>query len=151
MTSWRYVPFLIGGALFSSLCGMLSPAYLAAKKTGKLMSSTLIGSVVNIVINLAFLQLWGLQVAAVSTFVSFIVTWVIRWHLSRKIIELSINKPVFIISTVFIVLQSILLLSNIDYKFLLCLLFFIALIIINMTTIIPYICKLKEVRINRIR
>lgn len=145
-TSWRYVPFLIGGALFSSLCGMLSPAYMASKQTGKLMMSTVAGAVVNILINLAFLFKWGLQVAAISTFISFVVTWIIRWKLSKRIVELDLNLPIFIISVSIVLLQSIILLSTYYYRFYLCSFLCLFLVVLNIITILPYLRKLVDIK-----
>ena len=109
-SAWQYVPFMILGALFSSLCGMLQPAFLASEKTGSLMISTIIGVVINIVLNVALLKLFGLQIAAIASFLSFLAVWIIRWRMASKIVRISINWLLFITSILLIVTESVLLL-----------------------------------------
>lgn len=91
VNSWKYTPFLILGALFSGLSGVLSPAYMAVKKTNILMVSTIVGALINILLNILFLQLFGVQVAAISTFLSFVVLWFIRVRLIKKYVDVKVN------------------------------------------------------------
>ena len=126
-----YVPFMIAGALFASLSGMLQPAFLAAKKTGKLMVSTVIGTLVNIIINVLFLAAYGLQVAAITTFVSFLVVWIIRWVMVRNIVRISINWYVFVLSTILMIIEIIFMIGR-NNLYMLCLLSCGGIILINL-------------------
>ena len=110
ISSWKYVPFLILGSVFSGLSGVLSPVYQAVKKTSVLMVSTLVGAVINILINIQFLPKFGLQVATISIFISFVSVWIIRLILVRKYVEVKINWYILIISTMLLSLQTVLLL-----------------------------------------
>lgn len=112
--AWLYVPFMILGALFASLSGMLQPAFLAAKKTGKLMVSTVTGTIINIIINVLLLAAYGLQVAAITTFVSFLIVWVIRWMMARRIVIIIINWYVFVVSTVLMITEIVYLIGSYD-------------------------------------
>lgn len=119
-SAWLYVPFLIIGSLFSGLSGVLSPAYLAANKTNILMYSTILGSLLNIIINLCLLRKFGLQVASISTFISFVLVWIVRLFLINKYVKIKIKWGYFLASVVLILIQSITMLigggnTNITY------------------------------------
>lgn len=110
--AWRYVPILVMGAVFSGLSGVLSPAYMAAKKTKVLMTSTVIGSIVNVAINLVFLKSFGLHAAAFSTLVSFICVWAIRYYLLKGIVYLNVNIKGMITSVALLLLEVYLVLQT---------------------------------------
>lgn len=110
--AWSYVPFLVLGSIFSGLSGALSPAYLAAKRTKALMYSTLIGALVNIIINVFYLQKFGLQIASISTFVSFFIVWIIRLWVIRRIIIITVHWATIFFSTALIIIESFVVLKE---------------------------------------
>lgn len=139
-TACFYVPFMIAGALFSSLCGMLQPAFLASEKTGVLMLSTIVGVLINIIFNIIFLQSFGLQVASVTSFLSFFVVWIIRWNMAKQIVIIEINWTLFISSLLLLIFEIVCLLYH--YKpILICILITVAIIIINICGIITPLKK----------
>ncbi|WP_276878927.1 polysaccharide biosynthesis C-terminal domain-containing protein [Bacteroides heparinolyticus] len=105
--AWKYVHFLVFGAIFSGLSGVLAPAYMATKKTSLLMVSTLVGSVVNIIINILLLRVWGLQIASISTFISFLFVWLIRLVMIRKIIDISVDYLPLFVSIILLIIATI--------------------------------------------
>lgn len=111
-SAYLFVPFLVMGVLFSGLSGVLSSAYLAAKKTSTLMVSTVLGSLLNIVINICFLNKFGLQVASVSTFFSFVLVWFVRLYLIKPYVNIRIKWFLFVINTLLLSCESISLILN---------------------------------------
>src|SRR5690606_38107953 len=69
--SWKYVPFLLLGIVFSSFSGFLGTNYIAEKKTTGVFKTSLIGAIINIVLNLLMIPLLGLNGAAIATMISF--------------------------------------------------------------------------------
>lgn len=146
--AWSYVPFLIIGAVFSGLSGVLSPAYLAAKKTGTLMISTIVGSCINILINIVFLKIIGLQAAAISTFISFIIVWGIRLFLLNKYITIRVNWAILIISVILLIYESIVVMQKSSFtilSYLLC----AVICIINLMLLKPYVVKIIIILKNK--
>ena len=105
--AWIYVPYLVIGACFSGFSGILSPAYQAAGKTSTLMISTVIGAALNILINIIFLKSFGLQIATISTAISFLVVWYIRLILVKKYVSLELEPQKMFISMILICLEAI--------------------------------------------
>ena len=76
-TAWRYVPFLIISCVLNSASGFLGPI-LSAKKASKPMAmSAVYGASANVVMNILFVYLIGIQGATIATVISsFIIYWV---------------------------------------------------------------------------
>ncbi len=92
-----YVAFYYIGTVFQSFSSFYGVGYLRNRQTGKAFSTSIYGAIVNAVINLAFIKLIGIQAAAVSTFVGFLVMWLIREHQNREELNIRINKREFAI------------------------------------------------------
>ena len=120
--AWVYVPFLLIGTLFSALGGILSPAYLAVKKTAKLMVSTIFGAVVNILVNILLLEKYGLQIASISTMLSFFVLWLTRFIMIKSYVSIKANWMIFCASVALLLVEAYLLIygMGISYQLICC-------------------------------
>lgn len=76
-SAWQYVPFLLIASVLNSASGFLGPI-LSAKKASKPMAmSAVYGAIVNLVMNIVFVYLIGIQGATIATVISsFIIYWV---------------------------------------------------------------------------
>lgn len=75
--AWQYVPFLLIASVLNSASGFLGPI-LSAKKASKPMAmSAVYGATTNVVMNIVFVYLIGIQGATIATVISsFIIYWV---------------------------------------------------------------------------
>ena len=142
--AWRYIPFLLLGSLFAGLSGMLQPIFLAAKKTNKLMVTTLTGIFVNLLINLLLLSKYGLQVVGFSTFISFFLVWLIRWQLAKKSVQIAINTKIFVCGLLLLCSEVIVILSNRSCSVLVASIITLLIIGLNIYSIYPMAVKLKD-------
>lgn len=76
--SWKYIPLLLISVAFSSLSGFLSANFIANEKTGIIFQTTVYGAVVNIILNIVFIPIIGINGAALATAISFFAVLVIR-------------------------------------------------------------------------
>lgn len=90
-TAWHYVPLLLVAYVFSGLAGFMASSFRAAKYTKGLFSSTVIGAVTNIILNFFFVKAFGNMGAAFTTMIGFAVTFYIRSHSIKKVVDLKIN------------------------------------------------------------
>ena len=95
--SWRYAPFLLLSAVFSSLSGFLGSIYTASKKTIGALISTSIAASINIVLNITLIQMIGIYGAAIATVLSLIILFYIRSNGTKKIININYQKKRLII------------------------------------------------------
>ena len=84
--AWQYVPFLLIASVLNSASGFLGPI-LSAKKASKPMAmSAVYGASANVVMNIAFVYLIGIQGATIATVISsFIIYWVRKRAVGNEI------------------------------------------------------------------
>lgn len=112
--AWQYVPFLMIAIVFGSLSGLLGGVFSAVKDSKIFSNSTVAGAIINILLSIVLVKLFGPIGAAISTAVSFVVVWVFRLIYTRKYINMKINLKRDCIVYLILVVQSfsILLLHN---------------------------------------
>lgn len=76
--AWQYAPFLLISTVFNTNSGMIGPM-LAAKKDSKAMAvSAIVGTVVNVILNIVLVYFIGIQGATIATAISSFVIYEIR-------------------------------------------------------------------------
>lgn len=89
--AWKFVPFLLLAILFGALSGFLGSLYSANKDSKMYAKSTLIGAISNIILNLILIPIFNAYGAAIATFISYLVVWIIRVKNVKKYLELKIE------------------------------------------------------------
>lgn len=77
-TAYVYTPLLIAAAVFTCLNLFLTGIYTATKHTKNAFLTLLVVAAVNIVLNLGLIPSWGIQGAALATFLSYLLCYCIR-------------------------------------------------------------------------
>ena len=90
-SAWMFVPLLSLATAISSQTTFFAVFYTISKKTKKVFYTTLIGTVVNIVTNIALVRVLGLQGIAIGTCVGYTVVLVIRMKDSRELFEIDLD------------------------------------------------------------
>lgn len=86
-----FVAFYYLGTVYQSFASFYGVGYLKSTKTSKAFSTSIYGAVVNVVVNLFFIRLIGLQAAAISTFVGFLIMWLVRERQNREELGIKIK------------------------------------------------------------
>ncbi len=105
--AWQYVPWLTIAVLFGSMAGYIGGIFVAVRNSRIFASSTLVGAVLNIILNLITVPLMGPLGAAVSTTISYALVWVIRLTQSRKYIKMQVHLVRDVGSYIILVIQAI--------------------------------------------
>ena len=129
--AWQYVPFLTVSVLFSSNGGFISSIFKAAKRTISLFYTVLIGSVVNVILNYALINLLGTVGAAISTMVCFLVIWLFRIIMVQKIVKIRIKVVSTILTYLSLIAAAIVMCFNISYCYVIILVLCIFTIVVN--------------------
>lgn len=107
-TAWEYMPLLIAATVFSSLVTFMGSVYLVDKKSVHSFVTSMIGALVNIALNLLLIPTpLGANGAALATFFSYFVVFIIRAANTRRMIRFSLHTPKLIINTVIIGVQTV--------------------------------------------
>ncbi|MFW7431956.1 lipopolysaccharide biosynthesis protein [Vagococcus carniphilus] len=89
--SWKYVPFLLIGILFSSFSSFYGTNYIAAKKTSGVLTSSLLGAAINVFLCYILIPGFGVNGASFATMISFLFMWGYRVFDTRKMISIDVK------------------------------------------------------------
>lgn len=92
--SWRFIPVLIMATIFSSFSGFLASIYMVQKDGKSNLFTMMAGALSNIGMNLVLIPKWGAQGAAIATFVSYLLVFILRARGTKKFIDINIS-PLF--------------------------------------------------------
>lgn len=107
--AWKYVPFLTIAIVFGALSGYLGGVFSAVRDSKIFAKSTVIGAVINIILNVILVYFIGALGAAIATFVSYFIVWILRYKQARKYIVLKIWIKRDAISYFILLFQTIML------------------------------------------
>ena len=110
-SAWEYVPWLTIAILFGALSGYMGGFFTAVKDSRIFATSTLVGAVSNIAMNLILTPFMGPMGAAIATTICYAEVFVVRYVQSKKYISLKLNVLRDSISYTILVLQSIVLIT----------------------------------------
>lgn len=91
--AYFYVPTLLCAVVFQCCSNFMGSIYSASGKTGHSLTSSALGAVMNIVLNLILLHWVGVIGAAIATLASYIAVFVYRAIDTNKILYMKINIP----------------------------------------------------------
>jgi O-antigen/teichoic acid export membrane protein len=103
-SAWIYVPFLYVGTIFNLFSSFYGTGYLSSKHTIGAFYTSVIGGVINIIINITLIPIIGIQGASVSTMIAFLVMWLVRLFQTRKYFKIVIDLKKLILLSSFSVL-----------------------------------------------
>ena len=104
--AYLYIPPLVLGTVFNVLICLYSQIYLAKKMSKQVASTTIMGAIINILINVIFIKYIGLFAASISTMISYLVMVIYRHIDLKKYVNIKIEK-LLIIKTIFVYCISI--------------------------------------------
>lgn len=105
--SWQYMPILIVATVFSSLVTFMGSVYLVNKKSILSFLTALIGAVANLVLNWFLIPTGlGANGAALATFASYFIVFVIRAISSRRHIPFCLHTVKLVINTLLVSVQT---------------------------------------------
>lgn len=142
--AWKITPILILAYVFSALAQYLNSIFSASKQTKKIVNSSFAGAVVNILLNILLIPHFAGIGAAIATLTGYIIIWVINMKNTRSILKMNLNLPIILISTLFIIIQIVLIeLDSLKY-YIFALLCLIVVIVLNRKIFIEIINFLKQ-------
>lgn len=139
--AWTYVPILLIAYVFSGLAAFLDANFASSKKTYALFWATSVGAIVNIVLNLIFIDRMGVLGAAYTTMVGFIVTWAMRYWMSRKLVAMQVPLMKHILMYVFLIIEAVCIYKEVPFRYGIGLVIVIVLVLLNwkeMTSLLGY-------------
>lgn len=90
--AWLYVPPLLISVVFNAMSLFIGSIFTAVKDTKILSVSTIIGALINTILNFVFIYRWGAYGAAIATLIGYAVTFWVRRIILRKYVLMKINN-----------------------------------------------------------
>lgn len=91
---YLYNPLLLLGAVFSAFSQFYGSAYLAFKKTGGALSTTIIAAIINVTVGACLISKIGLYAPALGTTCAFLAQWLLRANQMKDCFRVKINTKV---------------------------------------------------------
>ena len=110
--AWIYIPVLTMGLFYNSLNSFLGSIFTASKKTKYIFSTTIVGSVINMILNFPMVYLWEGIGAAVSTLISYLTVYYIRLNKIKSIYEISFDMKRICLQLFFITAEVIIVMNG---------------------------------------
>lgn len=138
-----YVPMLTAAMVFSAFANFMGTVYVVEKRSKNSFLTTMFGAVVNVVLTLVLIKTpFGIQGAAIATFVSYLLVFVIRAINSYKYIPFKMHWTNVIINTAIIIVQSVFMVCNLPFNMLVQGLCVVALCVVNFKFIKVFALKI---------
>lgn len=107
--AWKYVPALLVGTAFNGLSLVQGCLFSAVKRTKDVSVSTIVGAIVNTVLNFVLIYSIGIQGAAIATMVGYIASWLMRSiKLNKCVVKIKIDWFSHVTTLVLIITQGVL-------------------------------------------
>lgn len=103
--SWELVPFLLLSVTYSSISSFLGTNYIAAKKTTGVMTTTIIGAILNVVFCLVLIPILGVNGAGIASATSFFIICICRLKDTKKFVNLKINYKMITLDHIIFFIQ----------------------------------------------
>ena len=104
--AWTFIPILSVATVFTALDTFLGSAYFTVKRTGMSLSTSLVGAVLNIALNILLIPsdgiLGGAIGASIATYVSYFAVFVIRAVTMKKFIPFNMYPIRLTLNTILI-------------------------------------------------
>ena len=88
---WKLIPILLLSVIYTNIASFLGTMYTANKKTVGILTTTVYGAIINVILTVVFLNMIGLNGAAVANAVSFLVVSLLRYKYMKKLGKIRIN------------------------------------------------------------
>lgn len=145
--AWHYTPLLVASSGFSAISIYFGTLYGALKKTKNNMITTIIGAVVNLVVNYVAILLVGIWGALIGTIISYIVVAGLRMFDIHKRIPFEIDFFRVGINSLLLILHAILV--SIDFHIVLTSVCAIAVFVVLNKSVLVKTYKMVMAKLHR--
>lgn len=105
--AYNHVFILLVAIFINSMCSLFGGVLGGLKNTKVIGWTTVAGAIVNALINVAFIRNIGLYAASISTFVSYLVIYVVRFYTVKKEIPIKLSGRYLLQCIIMLIFVSI--------------------------------------------
>ncbi len=97
--AYLVTPFIVLSVVFTCFSTFMGSVYIASKQSVRSLVTASVGAVLNIVFNLMFIGMWGVDGAAFAGFLGFLAIFVVRAIDTHHIVYMDLKLPKMILNT----------------------------------------------------
>ena len=105
--AYLVTPFIILSVVFTCFSTFMGSVYIASKQSLRSLITASVGAVLNIVFNLLFIGMWGVDGAAFAGFLGFLAIFVVRAVDTHRIVYMDLKLPKMILNTVILMTMGV--------------------------------------------
>ncbi len=114
-SAWQYIPILLLSTVFAGMVTFMGSVYVLRKKSIMSFITSAIGAFVNILLNVLLIPVWGAQGAAVATFASYFIVYIIRMLDTRRFIHFDTHNFKVLLNIIITTVQALIMVFEIRY------------------------------------
>ncbi len=111
-TVYIYAPILVASVIFMSLNQFLGGIYTATKHTQNSLWTSAFACAANLILNYFLIPAWGIQGAAVATFLSYFMCFLIRLVDARFYVPFKVNFAKSFVNTAVIIIMCVIIIKS---------------------------------------
>ena len=113
VAGWVFIPLLTMATLFNSFDNFLNSIYMLEKRSDLSLVTMGAGAAMNLVLNAACIPLWGVQGAALATFLSYFFVFLLRIINTHGIVPMRVPVLHMMVNMAILILETLLMLLDI--------------------------------------
>lgn len=110
---WKFIPVLTMATVFASFDNFLNSIYMVEKRSTLSLYTMAIGAALNCEFNYMLIPVWGVNGAAIATFISYLAVFLIRAFNTRGLIQVDYVPARLLLNWCLLALESFLMLRQI--------------------------------------
>ena len=143
--AWKSVPFLLVGTVFNGISQFEGSLFAAVKRTKSVATTTVLGAVLNTVLNIVFIQIWGAVGAAFATMMGYCLTWILRTVFLQSFVHMKVKWVNHVLVIILLMLEAML--ATLNALYIVQVLLMVAVLVLQK----DFIKRLKNVLFNFIK
>ncbi len=142
--AYKYIPILICASFFELFSILIGGVFIALKLPKEIAKTTILGGIINILINILFMKKYGLIIASLSTLISYIYIALARYLKISKYVKIKLNYfNFFIITIMYIIIVAFYYSRSIIFSIVCEFMILIIFILMNHKFLIQFLKKYK--------
>lgn len=138
-----YIPMLTAAMVFSAFANFMGSVYVVEKRSKNSFLTTMVGAAATLILTFVLIKTpLGVQGAAIATFVSYLLVFVIRAINASKYIPFNLYWLSVILNTAIIIVQTVFMVMDLPYNYLVQAVCVVLLAIVNFKFIKVFLIKM---------
>lgn len=147
--AWQFVPVLIMATIFACFSTFMSSIYMVEKRGGLNLATMTAGAVANVVLNLILIPKMGAQGAAIATFASYVLVFVLRAINTKKFIDINISPVQMVLNCALMGAMSYIMIADLQHYPVYCVAITLVIVVINTRPLLVFAKQLLKSLKNR--